>query len=217
MGYGCCIRIRGDMALFTRPEAKGERFSYDVITPSAARGIIEAVFWHPGLRYVIDKITVLKPVRFDAIRRNEVGAKASPATVNAARKNGGALFLSAPDERQQRASVILRDVDYLVDFHFLMVPGKMGKEDTPEKFYNMLLRRLRNGQHHAQPCLGTREFPAWVSIVEEGEERPPSSYQTTEYHDLGYMLYDIDYDHDCTPVFFHAVMRNGEIVPEVSV
>ncbi len=215
MGYGCCVRIRGDMALFTRPECKGERVSYNVITPSAARGIIEAVFWHPGMRYVIDKVTVLNPIRFDSIRRNEVGRKIPLRTVKAAYTSGGPLFLSAPDERQQRASVILRDVDYLVDFHFTLDPGKLREHDDDKKFYNMLLRRLRNGQHYAQPCLGTREFPAYVSLVEPDDPRPESAYRDTPEHDLGFMLYDIDYDNDCTPSFFHAVMRRGEIVPEV--
>ena len=215
MGYGCCIRIWGEMALFTRPECKAERVSYNVITPSAARGIIEAVFWHPGMRYVIDKITVLKPVRFDAVRRNEVGAKATLGAISRAGKHGGPLYLSAPDERQQRASVILRDVEYLVDFHFELMPDRLGKNDDEKKFYNILLRRLRQGQHHAQPCLGAREFPAYVSLVEPGEERPESAYKGVAEHDLGFMLYDIDYDRDCTPLFFHAVMRDGEIVPEV--
>ncbi len=215
MGYGCCIRIKGERALFTRPECKAERVSYDVITPSAARGIIEAVYWHPGLRYVVDKITVLNTVRFDSVRRNEVGKVIGLRSIQAAGNSGGELCINVVEERQQRASVILQDVDYLVDFHFVILPEKMGHDDDPKKFYNILLRRLRNGQHYAQPCLGTREFPAWVSIVEEGDKRPQSAYESIAEHDLGYMLYDMDYENGCTPMFFHAVMRRGEIALEV--
>jgi CRISPR-associated protein Cas5d len=112
--------------------------------------------------------------------------------------------------------VILRDVDYLVDFHFDIIPEKMGKEDDPKKFYNILLRRLRKGQHHSQPYLGCREFPAWVSILEEGEPRPQGAYQDNPEMDLDLMLYDVDYRQNCAPILFHAVMRHGEIVPEVS-
>ena len=209
MGYGVCVRIRGDGALFTHAEAKGERMSYEVITPSAARGILESVFWKPAIRYRIDRITVLNPIRFDAIRRNEVGAVASMGSIRRAYTSGGAYHLDAPKERQQRASAYLRDVDYLVDAHFDLVPERVGPEDTPEKFYNMLLRRLRMGQHFAQPVLGCREFPARVELVEG--ERPGSCYADTAEYDLGWMLWDVDYENDCRPVFFHAVMRRGTI------
>lgn len=214
MAYGCCIRITGERALFVMPEMKAERLSYGVITPSAARGIIEAIYWHPGIAYRIDRITVLNPIRYDSIRRNEVGAVAKLATIKAAGKSGGALYLDVIKERQQRASVILRDVDYLVDFHFDVVPEKMGELDDEKKFYNILLRRLRKGQHHAKPYLGTREFPADVTLVEA--ERPPSAYRDAEPSDFGYMLYDIKYADECQPMFFHAIMRRGVIEPEVS-
>lgn len=215
MGYGCCVRIRGNMALMTRPEMKGERTSYHVLTPSAARGIIEAIYWHPALSYKIDKVTVLSPIRFDSIRRNEVGKVVGLRSIQTAGKTGGPLYLDASRERQQRASAVLRDVDYLVDFHFEIIPEKMGQEDDPKKFYNILLRRLRKGQHFSQPYLGCREFPAWVSIVEEGEPRPEGAYRQTPEMDLGLMLYDVDYERNCAPILFHAVMRHGEIVPEV--
>lgn len=215
MGYGVCIRVRGDMALFTRPEAKAERMSYSVITPSAARGILEAVFWHPGMQYRIDRITVLSPIRFDSVRRNEVGAVASLGNIRKAGKTGEPYHLEASTNRQQRASVILRDVDYLIDAHFDILPDKIGEKDTPAEFYNILLRRLRKGQHFHAPCLGCREFPANVSLVEG--ERPVSCYRDLEEMDLGYMLYDLEYgDNECRPIFFHAVMRQGIVEPEVS-
>lgn len=212
MGYGFCVRVWGDAALFTRPEAKAERVSYSALTPSAARGVVEAVFWHPGMRYVIDRITVLRPIRFDSIRRNEVGAMAKLGSIKTAYLHGGPLYLDAVAERQQRASVVLRDVDYLVDGHFDILPGKIGPQEDEKEYYNMLLRRLRKGQHFAQPCLGCREFAANVALVEG--ERPKSCYAELPEMDLGFMLYDVDYQNGCAPLFFHAVMRRGVIVPE---
>lgn len=216
MGYGFCVRIRGGMALFTRPECKSERMSYSVITPSAARGILESVFWHPGMKYVIDRITVLAPIQFDSVRRNEVGDVATLGSIKKAYKTGEEYHLDITGEkqRQQRASIVLRDVDYLVEGHFNIDPVTIGERDTPEGFYNILLRRLRKGQHFQAPCLGCREFPAQVELVEG--ERPKSVYRDLAELDLGYMLYDIDYGKEnCQPHFFHAIMRHGVICPEV--
>lgn len=214
MGFGFCVRIRGETALFTRPECKAERMSYSVITPSAARGILESVFWHPGMKYVIDRITVLAPIQFDSVRRNEVGAVAKLSSIKKAGKTGEEYHLVSTAERQQRAAVVLRDVDYLVEGHFNVDPETMGERDTPEGFYNILLRRLRKGQHFQAPCLGCREFPARVELVEG--ERPESVYKDLEELDLGYMLYDVEYGREsCRPQFFHAIMRKGTICPEV--
>ncbi len=215
MAYGFCVRVWGEAALFTRPETKAERVSYSVITPSAARGIVEAVFWHPGMRYVIDRITVLNPIRFDSIRRNEVGEMPSFRSIMSAYRHGAPYHLDAVANRQQRASVILRDVAYLVDGHFNILPDKIGEKEDEKEFYNILLRRLRKGQHFAKPCLGCREFAANVALVEG--ERPVSCYAALPEMDLGFMLYDIDYENGCAPLFFHAVMRRGEIVPEVRI
>lgn len=209
MGYGIAFRVRGDYALFTRPEMKVERVSYDVITPSAARGIIEAVYWKPAIRWVIDRIHVLNEIEFTNIRRNEVSEKASEST--ARRIMNGAnesFFLSATDTRQQRAAMVLKKVDYVIEAHFEMVPEKAGPEDTPEKHYNMALRRLRKGQYYSAPCLGTREFPAQVECVEDGQipKSPLSGVR-----DLGWMLYDLDFSNpqDIRPVFFRAELRDG--------
>lgn len=214
MGYGFCVRAWGKNALFCRPEAKAERLSYEILTPSAARGMLDSVLWHPAIRNVVDRITVLKPIQFDSIRRNEVGEVARLGSIRKAYTTGEGYHLNPTENRQQRASVILRDVDYLIDAHFEMIPEKMGPGDTPEKFYNMMLRRLRKGGHHQQPYFGCREFSAHLALVEG--ERPVSCYADEPERDLGWMLYDLDFEHNARPIFFHAVMRRGVIEPEVS-
>ena len=209
MGFGIAVRVRGEYALFTRPEMKVERVSYDMITPSAARGIIEAVYWKPAIRWVIDRIHVLAEIRYTNIRRNEVSEKISESTALRA-MNGGkeALYLATNEVRQQRAALVLRDVDYGIEAHFEPVSEKWGAEDTIEKHYNMALRRLRKGQYFAPPCLGTREFGAKVELVEDGVF-PPSPLQGVT--DLGWMLYDLDFSDpaDIRPQFFHAELHAG--------
>lgn len=212
MGYGIIIRVQGPYALFTRPEMKVERVSYEVITPSAARGIIEAVYWKPAIRWVIDKIHVLKEIQFTNIRRNEVSQKASTDKILQVMKGKPEpLFIAATEDRQQRASMVLKDVDYVIEAHFDLNPDKAGPEDTIEKHYNIALRRLRNGQFFHQPCLGTREFPARVELIENRSDIPRSPL-TGEYN-LGWMLYDLDFvdDRDITPKFFNAKMKDGVI------
>jgi CRISPR-associated protein Cas5d len=209
MGYGIVIRVQGDYALFTRPEMKVERVSYDVITPSAARGIIEAVYWKPAIRWVIDRIHVLKEIEFTNIRRNEVSEKASESLARRAMKGGAEpFFLAATEIRQQRAAMVLRDVDYAIEAHFELVPEKVGADDTVEKHYSMALRRLRKGQSYNQPSLGTREFGARVELI-ENEPIPKSKLTGTQ--DLGWMLYDMDFTNldDIRPVFFKAIMVDG--------
>jgi CRISPR-associated protein Cas5d len=211
MGYGITIRVRGPYALFTRPEMKVERVSYDVITPSAARGIIEAIYWKPAIRWVIDKIHVLSEIQFTNIRRNEVSEKAS--TDNALQVMKGAnkpLYIAAAEARQQRASMVLKDVDYIIEAHFELT-ANAGEEDTVEKHYNIILRRLRNGQHFHAPCLGTREFSAKVEIIEDKRDIPKS--HLTGARDFGWMLYDLDFSNprDIQPHFFKAQMRDGVI------
>jgi len=210
MGYGITIRVRGEYALFTRPEMKVERVSYDVITPSAARGIIEAVYWKPAIRWVIDKIYVLNEIEFTNIRRNEVSEKVSDSEARR-RMNSSQepFYLSASDARQQRAALVLKDVDYVIEAHFVLTE-KAGAEDTVEKLYNMALRRLRKGQYFSPPCLGTREFGARVDLIEDGII--PTS-PLAGVRDLGWMLYDLDFaePQDIRPQFFKAEMREGVI------
>ncbi len=209
MGYGIQIKVSAEYGLFSRPEMKVERMSYEIITPSSARGILEAVYWKPAIRWVIDKITVLKPIAFTNIRRNEVSEKAiAPSQRELIRRPSRPLFISATETRQQRAATVLREPAYLIDAHFEIVPEKAGQNDTPEKHYNVILRRLRKGQHFMQPCMGTREFAANVELVEEN-----NSYTSPlkGEKDLGWMLYDLDFSdpENITPFFFRAVLEDG--------
>lgn len=210
MGYGIAVRVKGDYALFTRPEMKVERVSYDVITPSAARGIIEAIYWKPAILWVVDKIHVYNEIHFANFRRNEVSEKISDSEVSHRMKGGKEPFyLAAEEYRQQRAAMVLKDVDYVIEAHFELQKDKAGSDDSIEKHYNMMLRRLRKGQYFSSPCLGTREFAAQVELI-ENEKIPKSNLGD---RDFGWMLYDLDFANpeDIKPIFFNAIMKNGII------
>lgn len=203
MSYGIKLRVWGDYALFTRPEMKVERVSYDVITPSAARGILEAIYWKPAIRWVIDRIHVLKPVRFENIRRNEVAKRVS--VNNSDMQNDKAVCIYADDSktRQQRASMVLRHVEYVIEAHF----ETTGNDDAePGKHLAIFERRVKKGQCFHRPYFGCREFP--VSF--EWCDRIPTSPFSGE-QDFGFMLHDIDFANDMSPGFFRAVMHNGVI------
>lgn len=205
MGYGVNLRIWGDYACFTRPEMKAERVSYDVMTPSAARGILEAIHWKPAISWVIDRIHVMKPIRFEAIRRNEVAGKISERNVKTAIKGGNIdLHQYAAEDRQQRAALVLRDVEYIVEAHFDLT-GKAGESDNPGKHCDIFRRRARAGQCHMRPYFGCREFPVHFALV-EGEVAPSP---LTGEQDLGWMLWDIDFANAMQPIFFRPVMKNG--------
>ncbi len=219
MGFGIKAEFWGDYALFSRPEMKVERVSYDVPTPSAARGMLEAVMWHPGMRWKIDRIYVLNSIATTNIRRNEVKSKILASNVMSA-MNGteGPLYINTSADIQQRASLILTDVHYVVEAHFDMT-DKASESDTPEKFYAMACRRLRRGQCFHQPYFGTREFPAKFGLYEREEHiatfwdklETEEEQQAKERMDLGYMLYDMDYTdpQNIQPMFFHAVLQRG--------
>lgn len=213
MGYGIRLHVSGDYACFTRPEMKVERVSYDVMTPSAARGILEAIHWKPAMRWVIDRIHVLNEIRFDSVRRNEVESKIPAGSVEQAMKGREVdLHQYAARERQQRASLILRDVAYVIEAHFEMT-DRVGPQDTPEKHYNMAVRRMREGQCFHHPYFGSREFPAKFRFLES--DQVPASCHKGE-RDLGWMLWDLDFDDGMTPRFFRATMRDGVIdVPDL--
>ena len=206
MAYGAKIECWGDYACFTRPEMKVERVSYDIITPSAARGLAEAIFWHPGLRYVIDRIYLLSPIKFTNVRRNEINSKVGADEMRKAAKSGKAVYRVAANDRTQRAAMILRDVHYCIELHFEMT-GKANASDNPTKFHEILCRRAAKGQCYHQPYFGCREYPASFSLIEDKEQI--NTYQETR--DLGYMLYDMDYSdpQDIKPMFFHAYLKNG--------
>lgn len=208
MGFGIKVLISGDRACFTRPEMKTERVSYDVITPSAARGILEAVYWKPAIAWKIDSIQVVNEIRFDTFRRNELASKLSYQNAKAAYTKNVPVYVDVMADRQQRATMYLKDVAYIVTAHFEMT-ARAGESDTPEKHYNIALRRLRKGQCFNQPYLGCREFPATVSLVEDGSVE--SYYQDIDRFDLGFMLYDIDFKNSMESMFYRAVMKNGVI------
>lgn len=210
MGFGIKVDVSGPRACFTRPEMKAERVSYDVITPSAARGILEAVYWKPAIRWVIDGILVVNEIKTTTFRRNEVGSKASYGNARAVALGGKdeALGIVASEDRQQRQTLYLEDVRYIIDAHFELTP-RAGETDTPEKHYNIALRRLRKGQCFNQPYFGCREFAVRdIHLCEQGAEIPRSFYEGKTL-DLGYMLYDIDFSDGMTPQFFQAVMTDG--------
>ena len=190
MAYGVRLIVSGDFACFTRPEMKVERVSYDVMTPSSARGILEAIHWKPAISWIIENIGVLKPIRFQSIRRNEVAHKASVGLVRKAMKAGSldGLGLIVEDERQQRAATVLVDVSYLIEAHFELT-AKASPDDNEGKHLDVFNRRARKGQCFHQPCLGTREFPAQFSLLEATALGPIAIDET---RDLGFMLYDID-------------------------
>jgi CRISPR-associated protein Cas5d len=204
------VRIRGELACFTRPEFKTERFSYEAITPSAARGVLEAILWKPAIQWRIRKISLLAPPRFAALKRNEVNTRASVTTALRAMRSGSPVDYFADEDRAQRNTLALRDVDYAVEAEFQMT-ARAGAEDNPKKFDEMFRRRLEKGQFHMQPYLGCREFPATVEPY--AGDPPPLDGMT---RDLGYMLHDLRFGPKGNePVFFRARVERGVIeVPQ---
>jgi CRISPR-associated protein Cas5d len=215
MPYGVRLFVSGDYACFTRPEMKVERVSYDLMTPSAARGILEAIHWKPSIKWIIDEIRVLKPIRFQSIRRNEVGAKIPSAAIRKAMRSDelADLHLIVEENRQQRAATVLADVAYIISARFELTP-KADDSDNPGKHLDTFNRRARKGQCFHQPCLGTREFPARFQLVEPDAPFPWPEKETADLgfgapRDLGFMLYDIDHVGDRSSLFFRATLDRG--------
>jgi len=213
MSFGVRLHVWGDYACFTRPEMKVERVSYDVMTPSAARGILEAIHWKPAIAWSVDRIHVLKPIRFQSVRRNEVNGKIPEATARGAMKRGDLknLYLTAADStnRAQRATTLLRHVSYVIEAHFEMT-DKAGPEDSAAKHISIFNRRAAAGQCFHRPCLGTREFAADFALLPEGDPLPGSELSETERNrDLGWMLHDIDFADNNTSHFFRARLEDG--------
>jgi len=206
MGFGVKVKVWGEWACFTRPEMKVERVSYDVMTPSAARAVIEAIYWKPAIRWIIDRIHVLMPVQFTNIRRNEIDGKLPLSAINKAKQNGySAVQILIEDKRQQRAAMVLRNVSYVIEAHFEPVSGDGENEG---KHLDQFNRRLEKGRCFYQPYLGTREFSANFAPVVE----IPQSLIKGE-QDLGWMLYDMDFTdkNNIQPMFFKARMKDGII------
>lgn len=214
MSKGIILKVWGDNACFTRPEMKVERVSYDVITPSAARGIIEAIHWKPAIRWIIDRIHVLEPIRFENIKRNEVGDMIKPSNVKAAMKSGnlGKLVYHVDEggNRQQRSAIILKKVCYVIEAHFELTE-KAGADDNAGKHIEIFKRRASKGQCFQQPCLGNREFSASFELLGSLDDIPTCHEQLKGEHDLGWMLWDIDFTNGMTPHFFRASMTDGII------
>lgn len=209
MSYGIKLKVWGDYACFTRPEMKVERVSYDVMTSSAARGILEAIYWKPAISWVVDRIHVLNPIRFDNIRRNELAGKLPVGSIKKAMKDScSPVEVFIEDNRQQRAAMVLLDVSYVIEAHFEFT----GFEDNnAAKHKEIFERRARNGQCFHHPYLGCREFPAHFELVEDSI--PQSSLVGEQ--DLGWMMHDIDFQNNMEAKFFRAEMRNGIIeVPQ---
>ena len=211
-----CLEVWGDYACFTRPELKVERVSYDVITPSAARAIFEAILFKKyAMRWQVTKIEVLKPIKWTSVRRNEVGATANV-------KSSG-IYIE--DKRQQKNSLILKDVKYRIWAKLVFIPvserpkeafakHKPGADENPMKYYQMFERRASQGQCFTQPYLGTREFSASFRLVDTDELCPALSAEQGGNRDLGIMLYDMDFSNpkDIQAMFYRAEMKEGVII-----
>jgi CRISPR-associated protein Cas5d len=235
MNYGITLKVSGDYALFSRPEMKVERVSYDVMTPSAARGVLEAIYWKPQIRWIIDEIHVLNPIRFTNIRRNEISSKipVKGATgINAAMLNPEIRpSMDVAESRQQRASLLLKDVAYLIKASILILDPRIETGDAPSsereavaKHLEMFKRRARKGQAFQQPYFGCREFPVRFQLIENECELPTPCPDHAGEKDLGFMLHDIEFEQDhatkkvksTTPHFFRASMCDGVIkVPQL--
>lgn len=203
------LRVWGDYACFTRPEMKVERVSYDVMTPSAARNILQAILWKPSFDWEIIQIDVVKPVRWCSVRRNEVGAVISSNTVKTVMKtNSGHLGLYVEEERQQRAGMFLRDVEYVIHAR-IKLTTHAGQNESVTKFSEIFKRRASKGQCFSQPYLGCREFAAFFELITEEAKLPQTISDT---RDLGWMLYDLDYSVDeIKPCFFRGVLADGKL------
>ena len=184
-----CLEVSGDFACFTRPEMKVERVSYDVMTPSAARSVFEAILWKPAIRWEVKCIEVLKPIRWISVRRNEVASKVSVRNAQTAMGTGkGNLALYVEEDRQQRAGLLLRDVAYRI--HAELVPVGDDARSNPAKYREMFQRRAEKGQCVNQPYLGCREFAARFRLVDQPADEAPAIDET---RDLGWMLFDMDF------------------------
>lgn len=231
MGYGVKLEVWGDYASFNRPEMKVERVSYEFMTPSAARGILEAVYWKPQIRWVIDRIHVLSPIRLTQIRRNELGQKIPAKNVETTmNKMNGVLGIFVEEHRQQRAARILKDVRYGIEAHLeVLIPEEKNGQvlEHPEaKHLEAFKRRASKGQCFHHPYMGCREFPAHFRLLGDEEVFPPAPLELQGERDFGYVLWDIEFKADPDgPVveankgirlrpqarFFRAVMRDGVI------
>lgn len=235
--HNWCLEVWGDYACFTRPEMKVERVSYDVMTPSAARAIFEAILWKPAIRWHVTKIEVLNPIKWISVRRNEIGKKVpNPTAKQMSGVLGEPMGIFIEDERQQRAGLFLRDVRYRIHGHFDFIPPELRganrsvsadswadeqeraesarMDETPAKYAAIFERRAKKGQCFHRPYLGCREFACDFRLVDP-EAEPVQTINDTR--DLGFMLYDMDFDRDVNnppPLFFRAKIENGVVITD---
>ena len=205
------VSVWGPRALFARPEMSVERVSYDVVTPSAARGVLEAIHWKPQMVWRIRRLHVLKPIRFESIRRNEVGSKIPSGKAASAMRAGSTegLVLHVDEDRQQRASTLLKDVAYIIEADIeLTAKGRANPNETVQKHLEMARRRAARGQCFHRPYLGTREFACDFALLEGDPPRPDDSLLGER--DLGWMALDLDYATQKAR-FFRARMVDGVI------
>jgi len=203
------LKVYGEYACFTRPEMKVERVSYEVMTPSAARGILEAILWKPAIRWSILQIDVLNPIQWVSLRRNEIGSVISSKAVKTAMKTStGNLGMYIENDRQQRAGLFLKNVAYIIHAEFELT-DKAGPSDTITKFENIFIRRASKGQCYHRPYFGCREFPVCFEFINRHKDKLMT---IDESRSLGWMLYDMDYSgKEPMPMFFNAKMEKGKI------
>jgi CRISPR-associated protein Cas5d len=203
------IRVCGSLACWTNPSLKTERVTYQIPTPSGLRGLLESILWKPAITWRISEIALLAPIKYTQFRRNEVNSRASTSTANSASKSGAALTYYADEDRAQRNTIALRDVDFALDAHMEMT-AKRGPEDNMRKFEEMFERRLERGQWVTPPVLGLREFPASIVELYTGAPEPVGINE-----DFGWVLHDIHFGQTQQAVFFHAKCQGGRIkVPD---
>ena len=208
VSYHLRAHVRGASACFARPDLTSERVSYPVITPSAARSLLEAVHWNPAIRWVVDRIILCKPIRFDRVSQDEIGGRSSAQVIRFSRDDRGDVDLQVEEGPRRRSSLLLRDVDYLIDAHLELTETAVAGESVAAHC-ETASQKLRQGRFGHQPLLGSREFPAEISLWEG--EAPTACGELQGEQDLGWILHDVEFVGFCRSRFFHAVMKDGVI------
>ncbi|WP_028558885.1 type I-C CRISPR-associated protein Cas5c [Paenibacillus pinihumi] len=216
MGYGIRLLVWGSYACFARPDYKDQRVSYDVMTPSAARGVLESIHWKPAIRWIVDRIDVINEIRLERVSRIEMDQAVAVSGIREPMSAKRPLLSPVlTEEQSDQESLLLRDVKYVIHAHFDMTE-RAGEQDHPEKHYNIFLRRARKRQCFYHPYLGSREFPAFYTLLEDQDVAPVSYYKEQPDRDLGWMLWDLDFKQNMKPLYFRGAMKKGMIaVPDL--
>lgn len=208
MSYGLRLHVRGAGACFARPDLSAERVSYPVITPSAARSILDALHWAPAIRWVVDRIIVCKPIRLDRVSQEEIGGKSTAQVIRMQRDDQGGMTLQVEEGARHRSALLLRDVDYLIDAHLELTETAAAGE-SEAAHYDTARSKLSQGRFHRTPLLGSREFPAEIALWDG--DPPPVCQELRGEQDLGWMLHDVEFVGICRSRFYHVVMKDGVI------